>query len=212
MFIFAELAKCPSYVFDDLHHGYLDVRMGVIMIRLVLTIITIFIRFLRREKFGRIHLQNRNFLPDIGYALIDDPDCFHVVAAVFDLDEHQVLEAVGFLRQQLCLIQCLFMLPALLYYCMDVKHWLASLAVDQVLYFVDFPKLDVAIDEQRRVVLVACDVCRCSPGFDELLQVFQQVWQVLQLHITEDHVAGIQEPDRIDVAVQRKVSSILIIV
>ena len=85
---------------------------------------------------------------------------------------------------------------------MDVKHWFPRRAVDQILYFVDLAELDVTIDEQCSVVLVAEDVSGSCSRLHQLFEVLDEVRQVLQLHVSLDDVAGIQEANGVDVSVQ----------
>ena len=115
------------------------------------------------QQLGHVLLQALHLLLQVVYLLINDVECSQIVLSVLNLDLNQQLVVLAILCELLRLVKGLILLAAYLDRGVDIKDGLGLVltlrSVDELCDLVFLLQLDVAVEEQRRVVLVVITHC-----------------------------------------------------
>ena len=167
---------------------------------------------LKLEEFGNIELEALHLLFDVLDLLVNDVQGSQVVSSVLYLDLDEQFEVLAKLRQLLSMLNSLRLLSAHLNSRIYIEDTLASGGIlslfDQLRDLVVLLELDVAVEQQGRVILVVVShgvevhAALNLGRFNESLQVLDEVGQVLHLDEPLNHVRRIQVADGLDVLFQ----------
>lgn len=206
--VLRELAQGPRDVLDVVENALgvvVSLRESVLEVSLARCVL------LDLEELGYILLQALDLLFEVVDFLVNDVQGPEVILPVLNLDLHEQLVVLAVLGQLLCLIKRLVLLAAHFDSGVDIKYRLRLVltlrSLDQLRDLVLLLELHITVEEQSRIVLVIITHrvealharCLLRRRLDQLLKVLDQVWEVLHLDVSLDHVAWIEVADGLQV-------------